>query len=204
MDKEAVIIKDYKEFEMYQTLVSEVLVDELRLPNQVFQSPFNVFVFEDFDWAMSADFWRTIQQLASGSADSYILMAVIEPSPIDYFFKEFGYYSWFKLPVNISADDYWSILEHAPDGSLADAVLYNSDVLVWISPSKKWAIWGERDHGVCVLATTYPSDQLQVNSWHSVDKALRELISQQYANHKVPKDFADSLRLNYIIKPHSL
>lgn len=204
MNKELVVIKEYKEFEKFQTLVNEIFVDELRLPNQVFQHSFNMFKFEEFDWAMSADFWQTIQQLALESLDTYILMAVIDPSPIDYFYKEFGYYSWFKLPVNFSSDDYWSILELEPEGSPADALLFNSDVVVWVSPSKRWAVWGERSQGVCVIATSNTSDQLLMDSWRSVDEALKELIPLHYVNQNVPKDFADSLRFNYIQRPPSV
>jgi hypothetical protein len=193
------IVQEEKEFKKFYTLVNQIFNDGLRLPNQVFQHFFNRFMFEEFDWAMSADFWNTLLQLATESLDSYILMAVIEPNPVDYFYNEFGYYSWFKLPVNISTDDYWDILSLEPEGSPADALLFNSDVVVWVPPSKKWAIWGERSHGICILATS--NDQFQLASWRSVDEALKEIVPLHYANQKVPRDFAESLRINYSQKP---
>ncbi|NMO94916.1 hypothetical protein [Paenibacillus lemnae] len=203
MNKKTVIIKEKKEFNIFQSLINQIIIDGFRLPNQVFQPPLNKFVFEEFDWSMSAEFWETIQSLALQSADSYVLMAVIEPNPIDYFYKEFGYYSWFKIPTTSSTDDYWSILELEPEGSPADAVVFNSDVVVWVSPSKSWAIWGERSHGVCVLATRNELDQLQLSTWRTVDKAINELIPLQYTNKKVPEDFSDLLTINYFNKQSS-
>jgi hypothetical protein len=38
--------------------------------------------------------------LAFASQDSYILTAVLEPSPTGYFYKEFGYYNWCRLPAS--------------------------------------------------------------------------------------------------------
>ncbi|MDG0875585.1 hypothetical protein L5D93_25445 [Paenibacillus thiaminolyticus] len=197
MGNEMVIIRYRIQFEEVAALAEDMVLCDSRMPDQVFRDCFNKFRFEEFDWAMSADFWPFLQEIADKSHDPYIVMGVIEPSPTDYFCKEFGCYNWFQLPVNMSGGDYWSVLELAPGGSPADALLFNSDVVVWLSPSKKWAIWGERTHGLCVLATR-TIDSFQVNhSWRSADEALQGIIPMHFSNGIVPTDFAHTLRVNY-------
>lgn len=49
---------------------------------------------------------------------------------------------------------YWNFLNAAPASSPADSILLNSQIVVLWAPSLKWAIWGERDSGLCVLAST--------------------------------------------------
>lgn len=190
-----------KEFEESFRLVTAAFNPNKRLPEQIFDHLFTNFFFEEFDWAMSADFWKTIQHLAIVSQDSFILTGVLEPNPIEYFYQEFGYYNWFKLPVNISCDDYWDVLQLEPEDSPADAILYNSDIVVWVSATMKWAVWGERNLGVCVLAlkdnSTIKKEHPPIGKWKSVNEALINLFPISFYGKQVPIDFSELLRRNY-------
>lgn len=194
-------ISKTKEFEEFQRYIKVTFNSNQRLPEQIFNTSFSGFVFEEFDWAMSADFWNTIQQLAIVSQDSFILSAVLEPHPIDYFYKEFGYYNWFKLPIELSSEDYWDVLQLEPEDSPADAMLYNSEVVVWVSSSMKWAIWGERNLGICVLAfkngNKIIKDHPPIGKWRFVEEALTDLLPINFYGRQVPKDFSNHLRRNY-------
>lgn len=199
MNVDVKIIQEKKDFEESHRLINQVFRTERRIPDQVFNPSLSGFLFEEFDWAMSSEFWKTIQQLAIASKDSYILTAVLEPSPTDYFFNEFGCYNWFKLPVGITADDYWSVLQSGPKGSPADALLYNSEIVVWVSPSMKWAIWGERSYGICVLAFANGVEKSNkaslLGAWRNASDALKDLIS--FKDGQNPKAFSEFLMLNY-------
>ncbi|WP_052516608.1 hypothetical protein [Paenibacillus popilliae] len=198
------IIKTDSQFQKVSALAYEIIDCKSRLPGQVFRGPFNQFHFEEFDWAMSEDFWPCLQQIAAKSQDPYMLMGVIEPHPVNYFYQKFGCYNWFELPPTMSGDDYWSVLGLAPTGSSADSLLFNSDVVVWLSPSKNWAIWGERTHGLCVLATRNTTDSTRVNhSWLSADEALQGIIPMHFSSGIVPTNFARALRVNYRSEPGS-
>lgn len=41
-------------------------------------------------------------------------MGVLNPDPVRYYYKAFGRFSWAKLPVDLSADEYFSVLAHGP------------------------------------------------------------------------------------------
>lgn len=93
---------------------------------------------------MSGEFWNVLQRLANKSEDDFILVGVIDPHPVNYFYKEFRCFNWIKVSTALTNDEYWSRLESGPEDSEADAILYNSFTVVWIPLSGKWAR-GDRD-----------------------------------------------------------
>ena len=194
MKLSALFMRDAKAFVTARTGVEKSFLLKESLPSQVFQSGFNWFAFEEFDWALSNEFWPSIQKLAIASGDSSLLMAVLDPEPEGYFMKEFGYYNWADVPVSISQDDYWNLLNVSPEGSPADSVLVNSEKLIWLPHSAAWAIRGERSSGVCVLAAR---ERAQIDSWHGVDWALKTCLPNNFPDCVVPPEFATSLRLHY-------
>ncbi len=187
-----------RDFNEAQGLINKAFRRTQQIPNLVFNEKFNQFFFEEFDWAMTPEFWNTIQRLALASNDTDIFLTVLDPDPINYFFDNFGYYNSMKLPVNITGKDYENILQTGPKDSPADAVLYNSEVIVWLPVSMKWAIWGERSCGICILAFTKDSNlKTPEGRWQSVHEALKDLIAVDFREKKIPKEFADSLIENY-------
>lgn len=141
------------EFDESFKLIKSVFEIHKNIPNQVFKKQFSSFMFEEFDWAMSADFWNSfLKPMGVISQDDRILMAVLDPDPLNYFYNEFGYYNFVKFPINISGNKYFEALEQGPKNSPADAMLFNSEVVVWVPLSAKWAIWGKRGSGVIKLA----------------------------------------------------
>lgn len=145
MNFENFFIRNNKELIELKEMVISTFNIESNLPEQVFSEKFGDFKFEEFDWTMSGEFWDILKKLAIQTNDNFILIAVLKPNPVEYFYKEFKYYNWIKLPVGLSDDEYYEILQLGPEESPADAVVYNSYTVAWLSPSMKWAIWGERD-----------------------------------------------------------
>jgi hypothetical protein len=201
MNLETLFVREKKEFNKLIGIASDTFYIENRLPEQVFREQFNYFLFEEFDWAMDKDFWCTIQQLSKETKDDYVLTAVLDPNPVEYFYKEFNYYNWMKLPVNLSPDEYLDVLELGPEESPADAVLYNSYTVIWLPPSMKWAIWGERSYGVCVLGlqdVNNSADLLPIlKSWRSIDETVLSWVGLNFVNQQLPQEIADTFFLNY-------
>lgn len=128
---------------------SEVFADR-RLPEQVFARGYKEFRFAEFDVVMSPEFWGELQALLSASNSRALTLNVLDPSP-DYFMREFGKSGSFRLDVSASPSQYGCALEQGPEGSPADAPLYNSTVVAWVPDSKRWCIWGQRETDLCVL-----------------------------------------------------
>ncbi|PLR77523.1 hypothetical protein CU633_10000 [Bacillus sp. V3-13] len=201
MNFENFFVREKKEFDELKVMVNANFNLECKLPEQVFCQQFRYFKFEEFDWTMSGDFWNTLEKLAIETKDNFVLTAVLEPNPEEYFHKEFNYYNWVKLPVGLSADDYFEILEFGPEESPADAVLYNSNTVIWLAPSMKWAIWGERDYGVCVIGIndiSYRNKLLPyLKSWRSLDETVLSWIEINFMSQQLQQDFVETLYLNY-------
>lgn len=197
-----IFVSEIHEFKKLEKLVTDIFYTDRELPEQVFRKGFNNYMFEEFDWAMSDDFWSTIQNLAQHTKDDFIITTVLNPHPFDYYYKEFGYFNWAKIPINSTADDYFNILESGPSESPTDAMLFNSYTVAWFSPSMKWAIWGEREYGICVLAfkefskLSYSLPFLK--TWRSIDdEAVMKWVGLNFREQKVPMEIANALHLNY-------
>lgn len=201
MSKLDPFISDSATFESIWMRFGRIFLEKSELPHNVYHKSFDYYLFAEFDWAMSADFWSELKTLASQSADERVLVAVLDPNPIDYFFREFGYYNVFDLSVNASADDYWNALISGPPDSPADAVLYNANIVTWFSDSAKWAIWGQREFGICAAGLKKEIELFGAESphpnWFTAESALRDLIPLFFGDKRVPEDFVSSILLNY-------
>lgn len=145
-------IDNMREFENLKNLINTIFISNSSLPNQVFHKEFTNYLFKEFDFIMTDEFWSGIRELANKTNDDFIIMAVLDPDPITYYFKEFGYFNWVKLEISITPDQYLDILNFSPEDSSADSIFVNSYTVVWASPSMKWGIWAEREKEVCVIA----------------------------------------------------
>lgn len=196
-------ITDVKQFRDMQLLVGDVFRTSRELPEQVFRNDYSQFVFGQFDWAMEPRFWLTLQKLAQKTQEDFILMGVLKPHPVEYFYREFNCLNWVKLPIHLTEDEYWERLESGPTDSPADAILYNSFTVVWVPPSKKWAIWGDRGPEICVLGFkrgTFDDGVLPtvVGDWKAVhDQAVKNWISLSFINQEIPDEFFENLSSNY-------
>ena len=169
---------------------------ENQLPAQVFSEKFKCFGFEEFDWAMSVDFWPALQNLMRKSRDESLLIGVLEPNPVDYYKKEFACYNWAIISSTSTAEEYWTLLNHHPEESPADSILSNSERVVWAAQSGAWAVWGERSLEICVLACA-DITLAGFASWHDVDWVLRNILPDCFRDGVVPADFTKQLRDHY-------
>lgn len=194
------MIKSRPEFDKLLRRVGSVFHVSERLPRQVFRGQFDNFRFAEFDWVMSADFWKSIQELPSGSCDESILIGVLDPDPVEYFFKEFGAFNFLEISKNAPSDEYWRAIGSAPASSPADAMLFNSEVVVWLPSSLRWAIWGQRDMGVCVMAQSKLCNGAGMpcgRDWIPVTDILDGLVGSRFRGGKVPTEVSVRLLSNY-------
>lgn len=191
-------IKDKNNFEEALYRVKQTFHYEQRLPNQVYKVPFQKNVVFDFDDVMSHVFWYELEKLMNVSDDSFVIMAVLDPDPVDYYYKEFSQYNWCILQKGLTADGYWDMLEKGPEESPADAILFNSEVVIWLSPSRKWAIWGERSYGICILSFNDDAiNDFENELWFTMEQAIADLISLNFRNYTVPEEIISKLMKFY-------
>ncbi|KEP30444.1 hypothetical protein [Bacillus safensis] len=199
---EHLFIRSEKEFKFYQNLVDHVFEQNKRLPQQVFRKNFDCFLFQEFEWALSDDILPTIKDLLNSTSDREFLTAVLKPDPVDYYFKEFGYYNWLKASVNISGEDYVNALWTHPKGSIADNIITNSNIVVWLSRSLQWAILADRDLEICIIGMVSkkdcPQNILLEKEWKPLDHpVLANWLELLLKDQKTFNEYFSQLLSNY-------
>ncbi|MCP8952696.1 hypothetical protein [Bacillus safensis] len=199
---EHLFVRSEKEFRFYQNLVDHVFDQNKRLPQQVFRKNFDCFLFQEFEWALSDDILPTIKDLLNSTSDREFLTAVLKPDPFDYYFKEFGYYNWLKASVNISGEDYVNALWTHPKGSIADNIITNSNIVVWLSRSLQWAILADGDLEICIIGMVSkkdcPQNILLEEGWKPLDHPdLANWLELLLKDQKTFNEYFSQLLSNY-------
>lgn len=192
--------KEKKKFESSLQVVREIFECNNRIPNQVFKS-LNYFLICDFDKALGSLFQDELENILLTSDDDYLIMGVLDPDPVSFFYKEYGCYNWLHIFANMSKYHYWDLLNMHPTNNPIDILLINTNVVVWASPTKKWAIWGERDYGIAILGFDKNSklkQQIKENdTWGKMDDDFATLVSYNFKDFKLPKNIKEKLFLHY-------
>ncbi|MED0873749.1 hypothetical protein [Bacillus mobilis] len=197
MNLESLIIKNKEAFDRWKHELDGMIHFDLNLPNQVFQNDYGNYMFGEFDSLMYDSGWNEIRKLAQTTHDSFIIMGVLDPHPEEYYYKEFGYYNWLKLPLDLTGEQYMDVLEEYPQDSMADSIMNNSFVVVWFPPSREWIIIGDRSYGINILATKNESGSkykfTSFNNWSSLDN----FISLNFEDEVQYKGFIEKIAKNY-------
>jgi hypothetical protein len=128
------------------------------LPEQVFSDGTGKFLFIEFARAFSTGAWRLFATMASIYGDRMVLCRSVEPDANNYYERNFGTAAEFSFPVEGAADAYVEKLHCWPQSSIADALAYRAEIVWWTGDSGRWACWGGRASGLCVLRIA-PTDR---------------------------------------------
>ncbi|MBJ8005810.1 MULTISPECIES: hypothetical protein [Bacillus cereus group] len=197
MNLKSLIIKNKEVFDKWKHELDGMIHFDLKLPNQVFQNDYGNYMFGEFDSLMYDSGWNEIRKLAQTTHDSFVIMGVLDPHPEEYYYKEFGYYNWLKLPCDLTGEQYMDVLEEYPQDSMADSIMNNSFVVVWFPPSREWIIIGDRSYGINILATKNESGLKHkftpFYNWSSLDN----FISLDFEEEVQYKEFIKNILKNY-------
>lgn len=193
-------ISDPKEFEHVLSFVHSLVHSTKTFPYQVLQTKPPHYLFEEFHWLLSDDSWEMLKGLALNHHDDYILMAVLdEQQSMDDYYFNFGYYPWVKIPLNLTPSDYLDLLTAYPIESVNDSIMDIASRVIWVSPSAKWIIYGERGYEIGVLAI-HQLEQMNkqlLKTWRTLDEIVLDWITVVFPNQKLPDDFKKELIRNY-------
>lgn len=76
--------------------LSVAVVASVRLPESPFRIPGNTDICQ-FNWAIGGAFAEVLRALADHFGDQFVSAAVIEPDPVAYYRREYGYDPQFTL-----------------------------------------------------------------------------------------------------------
>lgn len=196
MPKNLFFIKNNFEYNKLKKIIDEIYFDDKVLPNQVFRQKYEKFLCEEFDLMIIDDFQENIKILSNLSDDKEIIFGTISPEPDSYYYKYFGYYSVVKLPINITNEQFYDLIEYAPKNNEADSIRFRSDILICMPLSKKWAIYGSRDYEICILG--FQSEYIkQIKSflprWIPIEDTINKYM---YPFFKVMPEFLTVLNIS--------
>ncbi|AJC25577.1 hypothetical protein IGX41_04400 [Bacillus velezensis] len=194
-------IKNTKKLAIFQSQIYSLFHENKTLPEQVFKQQKHYYLFEEFHWVLSEEGWEMLKSLAHHHHDEFILMAVLEqPDDMNRFHVEFGYFDWLKIPLNITEDEYLSILTDYPKHSKNDCIMNIASRVVWASPTLRWAIYGERDFEICILGIDQEIAGKTLGSWRPLDNLVLDWVSVVFPDQIVPDEFQKKLAAHYKFK----
>jgi hypothetical protein len=172
---------------------------ERRLPEQVFKRPYRFHLLHEFDNGMG-DFLEVMRKTRSPFASDTVLLSVLDPDPIKYFYKHYHKINAFYFKAGITKHEYYSLRWRNP-GNQADAIQFNTGIETYIPSSARWAMWGERSREIAVIGLDDPrlTEYLVEENgyWMDAETASIEFAGMPYAGHKMPEALRRALITNY-------
>jgi hypothetical protein len=192
-------------FQQKQAEIDSLITRQNQLPEQVFNSEISGYLFFHFDEIFTGEFFEKMKSFLNAIGEARLTLAVIKPDPEEYFYRNFGKYPAVEFSVKDTSDDYLVSLEENPNDSPADALNYNSDILVLYSERLKWAIYADRNFELGIIG--FKEENLK-NMFMSifgsdfvfdVKDAITEVLSLVYSHQQkgVPQDVINQLTNNY-------
>jgi hypothetical protein len=190
-----------QDFEREITRIVELVDLAAELPEQVFRAKPCAFRVVDFSAIWSAEFFLFLQQLTTAVDSTGFILAVLRPDPSRYFYRHFNRYPLLRFSINDASECYIEEVNEDPGGSPADSIITNSTTLIIYPESRRWAIYGDRDLDVAIIAAM---DDVAVqyilsharHQLYSADAAVPALLARVYHG-EVPAAIAEALVHNY-------
>ena len=175
-----------------------------RLPTQVFSNSAGFFFFFEFARAFGDGAWRLFTRLAREFDEPVVWCMSVEPDSKAYYRANFGETAQFVFLADGPEKDYTERMYNWPPTSIADAIGYRADVVAWCGISGRWACWGERETGLCILHLM-GDDRLRKElillsddyvPILTLDEALSDIVSSEMTPEELVR-FARGMHCNY-------
>jgi len=181
------LIRSEEDFIQAKELINEVFNIDRILPNQVFRGGYANFKFTSSGWVMALqadegkDFWDILKEIAAVTKDEYVIFAVLDSYPGNFFLREFAYNNWLKLPIDLSSMEYKNALfldAPSDEPGFLPSMTYCAESFFLTGSSMQWGIWIDADWEMCVLGLkegvgAEPISQI-TKDWKSLEEVLLE------------------------------
>jgi hypothetical protein len=135
------------------------------LPENVFRQTLKFFLFITFDELFMPLFFNHLKQYLLDIGENRFWVTAIDPDPKLYFGANLDFFGAIEFISSDTVDDYLSAINNYPEDSPADALAHNSNLLMFVSPTHKWAVYGDRDADIAICAFT---DRRQMELFRSI------------------------------------
>lgn len=202
MDKQH-YTKSIIEYERLKNMQNQIFRNK-EFPDQVFCPNYGRFRFSEYNWGDQEVYWDVIQSLAKQCCDAYLFFSIINPDPIEYYYKAFGMYPCCTLMGNSTWEDFVSFFEYSFSKEYCDSFQFSPRSVCCYGSSLKWGIYGDQDLETSILAIREDSEidlNIVKNKWKSLEDALDIWIPLVFTHSGmvVPKMIEEPLRKNYSV-----
>lgn len=190
------------EFDLNMKIIDAICDRKRCLPEQIFRQAKEHSFCLLFDEIFLPSFFVDMKEFLRHENEAEFCLIVLDPDPETYFFEHFGTYHLVSFAGDDSVEDYMALLNRDPGGSPADAIMHSSDVVLFYSATKRWAVYADRawDIAVCWFANEETMKKFRrVYSGvvlDTVDDTL-EFIRETFGGRKVPTEFEAAFRMNF-------
>ena len=194
--------EDFLTLEQFPTAklkVETVFHVDRTLPEGVFKRPYRFHLLHEFDNGMG-DFLEVLRKTHSPYANETVLLSVLDPDPIGYFYRHYRKINAFYFKGYVTESEYYDLRWRNP-GNEADAIMFNTEIETYVPDSAIWAMWGERSSEIAVIGLDDPevvAHMVMENGfWMDAETASIEFAGMPYAGHEMPDDIRRTLIANY-------
>ncbi len=124
-----------------------------RFPLRTISKEFSEICFVNFDDIFTQEFFEGLRSFLIAIKESNLTYAVLDPKPEEYFFSHFHKYPFLDFNIDTSSQEFLADIEADPGDSPADAIVYNSNVIVIFGANARWVIYADRDYEVAIVGS---------------------------------------------------
>ena len=196
------LVSDESIFYVEQCKVNTLVDFKVQFPDQIFRKNFADFLFVDFDDVYSAYFFGALIRFLGFISEEGFKLLVTTPSPDDYFYENFNKYPLLEFAISDSSQNYVNALAQDPGSSPADAILFNSDVVVLYSESSDYCIYANRDLGFAIVGCISREIALKFLNSYSIKRVwsesyIYEKLTPQFTSEESLSSFKKKFTENY-------
>ncbi len=195
-------ITDKIEHDRFVSRVCSLVDTSSCLPNNVFKKSFYGYYFISFDWLLDEDFLMLLKELSANFNDTtFDLWA---PCKEDNFQHNYNYYPAISFDMrSVARNEYTKAIVYDPDPS-GMSIRFRSKVLVLSGGSLEWAIWGDREFELGVIAVSrevpaFSTGKFDYIQFVDIEGALN-LTSARFSRGGLPEEVAMRFINNYSSK----
>lgn len=198
MSRDFLTIDDHPKVE---AIIGGVFRPNRLLPANVFMKEYKFTLLANFDYVFGTGLVKIIHGSQFCHKTAKILLSVLDPEPVSYFYKHFNRINSFGFDAAITEADYLKLLWRDP-GNRNDALIFRAETVVWIPDNGRWATWGERSREIAVIGFDDPVQaEFLLNEdgyWIDAETAIEDFAAAApYPDLKAPEKFARPLIENY-------
>jgi hypothetical protein len=193
MINSAYFLTSRSEYDLAMIEMQSLIDTTLLLPEYVFKRKYAHHLFCDAAYFASNEFWRGIKKLCVLSQDEEVLIAINDRDVMGNLYSN----NWIRITSDATVEEYESIMDHGPSGDSSDSAMFSFHV-AWMGKSGKWAIWGQREFGVCVVGLNSELMDFSDDIWSPIDTEwVIGAISFEFPNFILPANVEKKLYENY-------